>query len=98
MNMLVDRNVEPETFHCDYCRAKLRNGIKRYYMMRFCSDGCITAYRRRLTSATAHKVQVLHASGLTGVPIAERRDIQPQAGSRPTGSVRRPGLLRPAAA
>lgn len=77
MNLLVKRDVifVPQTFHCDYCRAEIGNSFRRYYMMRFCSDACIAHYRRRLTSATARKVEVLHASGLSCVPVSERRDI-----------------------
>ena len=50
-------------FRCDYCRSVLRADCHVYYMMRFCSDGCIAAYKRRLSGTTVAKVQVLHASG-----------------------------------
>jgi hypothetical protein len=44
---------------CDYCGGHLGLIVNRYYRMRFCCEGHMSAYKQRLTTETRAKIRQL---------------------------------------
>ena len=65
------------TMRCDHCREELGLTARHYWRMRFCSEACKCAYRRRLAAATRDKI-----SQLDGVKCIAPRTIGDPLGSR----------------
>jgi len=46
-------------YRCDYCGGHIGLIVNRYYRMRFCCEGHMSAYKQRLTTETRVKIRQL---------------------------------------